>query len=199
MKTDLYAIYARVSTEGQTHDSQLEELRAYCQRRGWKEVVEITDTASGGAWSRTGLDRLMNMVRRGQLDGVVVFRLDRLARSLAHLAQMLGELQANRTALICPGQGIDTSNSNPASQLQINILAAVAEFEKGIIVERVNAGLRAAKARGVRLGRPSTLETHVPAVRELVKKGLGPCAISRALGLPLSSAGRLVKRARKDQ
>lgn len=186
-------IYARVSTNGQTHESQLTELRDICQRRGWQNVEEITDVASGGKFTRKGLDTMMSMVRRGQVDTVVVFRLDRLARSLPHLAQLLIEFQNNKIALVCPSQGIDTTHSNPASQLQINILGAVAQFEKEIIVERVNAGLRAAKARGVRLGRPRTFEVHRPAVAALMRQGLGPCAISRQLGLPLSSIGRLVK------
>ena len=157
-------IYARVSTDNQTHDSQLDEVRSYCQRRGWGGAEEITDVASGGKCSREGLDRLMAQIRRGRVGTVVVFRLDRLARSLSHLAQMLAEFQAHRTALICPGQGIDTSNTNPAAQLQVNILAAVAQFERELIVERIKAGVAAARARGVRLGRPAKQHRRSPEV-----------------------------------
>lgn len=185
-------LYTRVSTDQQTHDSQLGELRDYCQRRNWDIVEAITDTASGGQFSRQGLDRLMGLVRRGKVDTIVVFRLDRLARSLSHLAQLLGELQAHRTALVCPGQGIDTTQSNPAAQLQINILGAVAQFEKELIVERINAGLKVAKANGVKLGRPSKYEHLMPQIRSLVRQGKTVAAIGRELGIPASTARDLV-------
>ena len=189
-------IYARVSTDNQCHDSQLDEVRGYCKRRGWVVAEEITDVASGGKCSREGLDRLMVQVRRGRVETVVVFRLDRLARSLSHLAQMLGEFQMHRTALVCPGQGIDTSNTNPAAQLQVNILAAVAQFERELIVERIKAGVTAAKARGVKLGRPSQYEVMLPRVRALLDQGKSGAAIARELGIPASSAGTLVATAR---
>jgi hypothetical protein len=98
----------------------------------------------------------MAQVRRGRVGIVVVFRLDRLARSLSHLAQMLAEFQLYRTALVCPGQGIDTSNTNPAAQLKVNILAAVAQFERELIVERESglASLRLSPLRNVREGSP---------------------------------------------
>jgi putative DNA-invertase from lambdoid prophage Rac len=182
--SDHVVIYARVSTDNQTHDSQLDEVRGYCQRRGWKDVEEITDVASGGKCSREGLDRLMAQVRRGRVGTVVVFRLDRLARSLSHLAQMLAEFQAHRTALICPGQGIDTSNTNPAAQLQVNILAAVAQFERELIVERIKAGVNAAKARGVKLGRPSKYGHLLPSILAMRERGLSVSAISQELAIP---------------
>jgi predicted site-specific integrase-resolvase len=122
-------IYARVSTDKQTHDSQLQELRRYCEQRGWPNVQEVIDTASGAKSSRRGLDRLMAGVRRGKVDVVLCFKLDRLGRSLAHLAQLISEFQTHGVALVCPGQGIDTTQQNPAAQLQLGILCAVAEFE----------------------------------------------------------------------
>src|SRR5215470_11598272 len=109
MKT---AIYVRISTDKQSHESQLLELRAYCQRRGWGEVVEYSDTITGSKFTRRGLDALFADVRKGKVLRVVVFKLDRLGRSLAHLAQLIAELTANGTALVCTSQGIDTSDSN---------------------------------------------------------------------------------------
>src|SRR5688572_18984719 len=188
------AIYARVSTDRQTHDSQLNELREYCARRNWKNVVEYCDTISGSKFSREALDRLMADVRRSKVDVVICFKLDRLGRSLPHLAQIVGELTSHHVALVCPSQGIDTSGLNPASQLQLNILMAIAEFERSIIQERVTSGLRAAKAKGVKLGRPATLHQHEAAVRELVAKGVGVREIGRILNLPVSSSGKLVRR-----
>lgn len=196
MRKGAVIIYARVSTSNQTVDSQLDELRSYCERRDWTDVQEITDCISGGATSRAGLDLLMGMVRRGKVSTIVAFKLDRLARSLAHLAQMIGELQSHGTALICPSQGIDTTDSNPVAQLQLNILGAVAQFEKDLIVERVNAGIRAAKQRGVTLGRPSKNAKHLPRVIELLRANRCNQVIMRELGLPRSSVGELVREAR---
>ena len=133
----------------------------------------------------------MREVRRGRIDVIVAYKLDRLGRSLAHLAQLIGEMAAHRTALVIPAQGVDTSASNPASQLQLNILMAVAEFEREIIRERVNSGLRAARARGAILGRPSTLLTHLPRVQALLQAGASISTIARELRLAYSSAHEL--------
>ena len=149
------AAYLRVSTDQQSHDSQRAELEDYCQRRGWVDVQWFTDTASGAKQDRNGLAELMELARRGKLDAVVTFKLDRLARSLPHLAQLIAEFQALRVALVCPRRGSTRAMPTPAAMLQINVLAAVAQFEREIITERVNAGIAAAKARGVRLGRPA--------------------------------------------
>ena len=192
------AIYLRVSTDRQTTESQAVELREYCARRGWNHLREFSDTASGAKCSRLGLDSLMKEVRRGRVDVIVAYKLDRLGRSLAHLAQLIGEMAAHRTALVIPAQGIDTSASNPASQLQLNILMAVAEFEREIIRERVNSGLRAARARGAILGRPSTLQNFVPQVRALLQAGANVSGIARELELPYSSAHKLVSQCRRD-
>lgn len=185
------ALYVRVSTEKQSHDSQLGELRTYCERRGWQNVADYCDTISGAKFSRVGLDKLMADVRRGRLDVIVCYKLDRLGRSLAHLAQIVAELASHGVALVCTSQGIDTSDNNPAGRLQLGVLMAVAEFERSIIQERVQAGLRAARARGVRLGRKPTLGAHQEAVARLVADGKGPRAIARELGLPVASAFKL--------
>jgi Site-specific recombinases, DNA invertase Pin homologs len=89
------AIYLRVSTDRQTTQSQAVELREYCARRGWNDVREFSDTASGAKFSREGLDALMREVRKGRIDIVVAYKLDRLGRSLAHLAQLIGEFTAS--------------------------------------------------------------------------------------------------------
>ena len=185
------AIYLRVSTDRQTTESQAVELRDYCKRRGWDDVQEFSDTSSGAKFSREGLDGLTRAVRKGRIDAVVAFKLDRLGRSLLHLAQLVAEMTAQRVALVIPAQGIDTSASNPASQFQLNVLMAVAEFEREIIRQRVNSGLRAAKARGVRLGRPSSLDKYVPKMRTLLQAGATISAAARELRLAYSSAHKL--------
>ena len=147
------AIYLRVSTAEQSVDSQLHDTQEQARRRGYEATI-FKDTISGASTRRAGLDSMMAEVRRGKLDAVFCYKLDRLGRSLAHLAQVVKEFEAHGVALICPGQGIDTSNSNPAARLQMNVLLAVAEFERDIIRERTVEGLRAARRKGVRLGRP---------------------------------------------
>lgn len=187
------AVYLRVSTESQSHDSQEEELKDYCHRRGWKQVEWFRETASGAKQDRSGLTELMAKVRRGKIDIVLAFKLDRIGRSLSHLAQIISELQANRVALVCPSQGIDTSSQNPAAHLQLNILAAVAQFERELITERVRSGILAAKARGVRLGRPGRSEKVMERVKDLRRDGLKAKDISIRLGLPYSSVTEILR------
>src|SRR5437588_768278 len=102
MKT---AIYTRVSTDKQVHDSQLLELREYCRRRNWPDIIEHADTISGSKFTRQGLDALLTEVRKGRIARIVIFKLDRLGRSLCHLAQIVGELASHGTALVCTSQG----------------------------------------------------------------------------------------------
>src|SRR4029077_7816269 len=133
------------------------------------------------------LDRLMLAVRRGKIDAVMCFKLDRLGWSLAHLVQIIGELAAHNVALVVPSQGIDTSASNPAARLQLNVLCAVAEFEREVIRERVNAGLAVAKAKGVRLGRPPAHDGKRSEIARLRIEGKQSRAISKQLGGLVSS------------
>lgn len=151
MKT---ALYERVSTTDQDHEPQRRELLDYAARRGWNDVAEYTDKISGARFTRTGLDKLMRDVRAGRIARVLIVKLDRLGRSLPHLAQLIGELDAHKVALIATSQAIDTSNDNPAGRLQMHVLMAVAEFERSLIRERTKAGLAVARARGAKLGRP---------------------------------------------
>ena len=188
-------IYTRISTDVQNHDSQLQELRDYCMRRGWTNVEEISDTISGAKTGRKGLDHLMALVRRGKLDIVVCFRLDRLGRSLSHLAGVISEFTAHNVALVVPAQGIDTSGANSAARLQLNILCAVAEFERDLIRERTLAGLVAARKRGARLGRPRSIDQYRDQVIELKGRGMSRRAIAGALGIPASNVGRLLAKA----
>jgi DNA invertase Pin-like site-specific DNA recombinase len=142
--------------------------------------------------SREGLDRLMMAVRRGNVDVVVCFKLDRLGRSLSHLAQLIEEFIVHKVSLVVPNQSIDTSGSNSAARLQLNILYAVAEFEREVIRERVNAGLAAARAKGVRLGRPPTPTTRKADVVRVRKEGRSGRAIAKELGIPSSSVFKLI-------
>jgi DNA invertase Pin-like site-specific DNA recombinase len=185
-------IYSRVSTDKQSHDSQLAELRHYCANRGWSEPEEIVDTISGIKNSRAGLDRLMAAVRRGKVKVVVCFKLDRLGRSLSHLVQLVDEFATHRVALVVPSQGIDTSAKNPMAEMQLGMMAVFAQFERAIIVERVNAGLAAAKKRGVRLGRPRKVNEYRDEVLRLRTRGLTGRQIAKELGTSNSNVFRLI-------
>lgn len=187
------ALYLRVSTtRDQTTDSQRLELIEHCRRRGWDDITEYEDVISGAKTARPGLDALMAAVRRGRVDAVVCVKMDRLGRSLAHLAQILGQLTDNNVALIAPGQGIDTSTSNPAAKLQIHVLMAVAEFEREIIRERTFAGLRAARARGSVFGRRQIKWT--PAQVETIETWEGTVkGLSTALGCSVGKAHAVLR------
>lgn len=138
---------------------------------------------------------MMSEIRTGKVARVVVYKLDRLGRSLTHLALILDELQRLGVSLICTSQGIDTSGDNPAGRLQLGVLMAVAEFERSLIRERVNAGLRAAKGRGVRLGRPSTPADRREEILQLKAQGVGLRETARRLGTPASSVAKVLKEA----
>jgi Site-specific recombinases, DNA invertase Pin homologs len=200
MKAKRIAVYGRVSTDAQSHASQLREVRAYVRRRWPKAgVVEYLDKTSGARSTREGLDAMMAEIRKGRIDVLAVYKLDRLGRSLQHLAQLIGELETHGTALVASSQGIDTSDSNPAGRLQMHVLAAVAEFERSVIVERINAGLAAARERGAKLGRPRTLDRHVSAVAKLSRRGMSGRKIAAKLNIPAGSVFAVLKKARNSQ
>jgi DNA invertase Pin-like site-specific DNA recombinase len=189
------ALYIRVSTQEQRTDSQNQELKRYCRQRGWKNLSIYVDKICGAKTSRPELERLMQDIRVGTIERLVVYKLDRLGRSLTHLALILDELNRLQVPLIASSQGIDTSNDNPAGRLQLGVLMAVAEFERGIIKERVNAGIAAAKTRGVRFGRPSTINGRAVEVKKLKARGLGLRAIGRELKMPVSSVHKALQMA----
>jgi DNA invertase Pin-like site-specific DNA recombinase len=194
------ALYYRVSTDEQSVEPQQQELRGHAHTRGWAVTAEFTDVISGSKSSRASLDLMMSRVRQRHFDAVMVVKMDRLARSLSHFAQIVGEFDKHEVALICPGQGIDTSKSNPAGRLQMHVLAAVAEFERSLIVERTKAGLAAARARGVKLGKPSKRlpENHLEITKQWLNEG---CIQLRELatrlgGVSVSTAFRLAQEER---
>jgi DNA invertase Pin-like site-specific DNA recombinase len=149
------ALYARVSTNGQDTDLQLREFREFCQRRGWDIFEEYVDTGiSGSKDRRPQLDRLMADAKRRKFDCVVVYRYDRFARSLRHLVNALEEFRALGVDFVSIHEGVDTSTPN--GRLIFGIFASIAEFERELIRDRVRSGIRSARARGRRIGRPKT-------------------------------------------
>jgi DNA invertase Pin-like site-specific DNA recombinase len=146
------ALYARVSTFEQEPENQLQELRRYVEARGWTAAEYVDRGISGTKESRPALDALLRDAKRRKFDVLVCWRLDRLGRNLKHLVTMLEELSGLGIAFVSLGEGIDCTT--PAGKLQLHILAALAEFERGRIRERVLAGLQRARREGKALGRP---------------------------------------------
>src|SRR6201993_2128489 len=149
------AIYARVSTSnnGQDPRVQTREIREYCERRGWQIAGEYVDSGISGAKdSRPELNRLMADAHKRKFDVVVVWKFDRFARSVSHLLRALETFSALGIAFISLSESLDTTT--PTGKMVFTVLGAVAELERSLIAERVRAGLRNARAKGKRLGRP---------------------------------------------
>src|SRR5271154_1274939 len=148
------AIYARVSTKnGQDPEMQLAELREYIRNRRWKIVGEYVDKGiSGASDSRPELNRLMADANRRRFDVVAVWKFDRFARSVSHLLRALETFRALGIEFISLSEQVDTST--PTGKMVFTVLGAVAELERCLIAERVKAGLRNARSKGKRLGRP---------------------------------------------
>jgi DNA invertase Pin-like site-specific DNA recombinase len=184
------AIYARVSTvgNGQSPEMQLRELREYVERRGWTLAREYVDEGISGAKdSRPQLNRLMEDAHRRKFDCVLVWKFDRFARSVSHLLRALETFKSQGIEFISFSEQMDTST--PTGRMIFTVLGAVAELERSLAAERVRAGVRNAKAKGKRLGRP-TLKIDCGKVRELREAGKSFEEIGSALGVSAASAWR---------
>ena len=155
--TKRVALYARVSTANgqQDPEMQLRELREYAEHRGLTIIGEYIDRMTGSKDSRPALNRLMTDAQRRKFDAVLVWKLDRFGRSLRHLVNALAELEALGLTFISLRDNLDLST--PSGRLMFQIIGAMAEFERALIQERVRAGLRNARAKGKRLGRPRVI------------------------------------------
>src|SRR6516225_6726711 len=181
------AIYARVSTanNGQDPTMQTRELEQFAQARGWQVIGCYVDTVSGSKDRRPELDRLMADAHRRRFDVVAVWKFDRFARSVSHLLRALETFNALGIAFASLTEQVDTTT--PAGKMVFTVLGAVAELERSLIVERVKAGLRNARAKGKRLGRPSTGIDRAT-VETLRRQG----AIWRAIAMKLGYSRSLV-------
>jgi DNA invertase Pin-like site-specific DNA recombinase len=190
------AVYARVSTSnnGQSPEMQLRDFGEYCERRGWAvagngEYVDVG--VSGTKEKRPELDRLMADAHRRKFDVVVVWSFDRMARSVSHLLRVLETFNSLGIAFVSLREQIDTST--PAGKMIFTVLGAVAELERSLIAERVKAGLRNARAKGKRLGRPKKV-LDVARIAELRKRGRSWRKIARALGCSTRTARRALQK-----
>jgi len=181
------AIYARVSTlnGGQDSSMQTRELEEYCQRKGWQiHDIYVDNGVSGKKDSRPQLNRMMQDAHERRFDVVVVWRFDRFARSVSHLLRALETFGALGIQFVSLSEQVDTST--PTGKMVFTVLGAVAELERNLIVERVRAGLRHARAKGKRLGRPRK-SVDGAAVRSLRAAGESWRTIARKTGVSVGT------------
>lgn len=179
------AVYARVSTFEQEPENQLQDLRRYVEARGWTGQEYVDKGVSGSKENRPALDALLRDAKQRKFDVLVCWRLDRLGRNLRHLVTMLEELTGLGIAFVSLGEGIDCTT--PAGKLQLHILAALAEFERARIAERIRAGLQRARSEGKTLGRP---KGAVPVDRLATVASLSLTGAAATLGVSRSTIKR---------
>ena len=184
------ALYARVSTSGHGQDVglQLDELRQVAAQRGWEAVAYVDEGVSGAKDSRPALDRMLVDAREGRLDVVAIWKLDRLARSVRHLLELSDSLNAWGVGLVSIRDAhIDTTT--PSGRFTLQILGAVAELERGLVRERVIAGVRRAQAAGKHCGRPK-VELDLRPALAMLGQGHGLKTTAKALGVSRATLRR---------
>ncbi len=191
--TKRVGIYLRVSTSGQTVENQRLELEAVAARSGWQVVGIYQDAGISGAKGRDkrpGFDRLLKDATARKVDMIAAWSVDRLGRSLQDLVGVLNELQALRCDLYLHQQAIDTTT--PSGRAMFQMCGVFAEFERAMIVERVNAGLARAKANGTKLGRKPVKPAVEARIRAMRAEGTGMLKIAKTLGIGTSVVQRVV-------
>jgi DNA invertase Pin-like site-specific DNA recombinase len=187
------ALYARVSTDQQTTQNQLKELRAVARRMGWKLDGEFIDQGVSGAKGRDqrpAFDNMLKAATRKEFDVILAWSVDRLGRSLQHLVSFLGEIHAKGIDLYLHQQGIDTTT--PAGKALFQMCGVFAEFERAMIQERVKAGLARARAQGKTLGRPRVAPSIERSIRRARDKGKGIKKIARELRIGVGTVQRVL-------
>jgi DNA invertase Pin-like site-specific DNA recombinase len=181
------ALYARVSTDNQTCENQLKELRSIVERMQYIVIDEFIDEGiSGVTSSRPALDALMKFATQRRFDMVMCWSIDRLGRSLQNLIEILNELQSLKVDLFFMQQGLDTSTS--AGRMMFSIFGALAEFERNLIRERVIAGQQRAISQGVKMGRPTKMNDGMKnAIKLLRERGIGIKQIARELKIGIGT------------
>ncbi len=192
------ALYGRVSTtnHGQDVGLQTRELRQFAQARGWQIFGEYLDEGISGANdSRPELNRLMTDAHKRRFDVVCVWRFDRFARSVSHLLRALETFRALGIDFVSFSEQMDTST--PAGKMVFTVLGAVAELERSLIVERVRAGMRNARAKGKRIGRPPrtelSLETRTAIAGSYASGGTSLRVLAKKFGTSLATVQRCVE------
>jgi CRP/FNR family transcriptional regulator len=191
------ALYVRVSTDSQTVENQIRELRQVAGRRGWDVVEVYSDAGISGAKGRNGrpgLDSMLKDASRRKFDIVMAWSIDRLGRSLIDLLDTIQHLEACGVDLYLDQQAIDTTT--PMGKLVFQVTGAFAEFERTMIRQRVKAGLKRAVAQGVKLGRPKIDSTTERKVRKQLAKGVGILRVAKSLGIGTGTVQRIANELR---
>ncbi len=190
-----FGLYGRVSTsdKGQDVELQLRDLRNYAHTRGWEIFQEYRDIGeSGSKDSRPELNRLLEDARKRRIDGILVWKLDRFGRSLKSLVTTLEELRALGVQFVSYTENLDFST--PAGRAMANLIGVFAEFERDLIRERVRAGIQNAKAKGIRVGRRSLIDTgRLCTIRDMRHRGMKIRAIARHLNISPSLVHKTLK------
>jgi DNA invertase Pin-like site-specific DNA recombinase len=192
------ALYLRVSQDSQTTENQRLVLMEVAQRLGWEVVHVFEDQGISGAKGRDkrpGFDALMKAITRGEIQIAAAWSVDRLGRSLQDLVSFLADIQAKNCDLYLHQQAVDTST--PSGKMLYQLSAVFAEFERELIRTRINAGLDRARAKGVRLGRPSIPPIDLDKVRTALAKGGSIRVVAKATGFSTATVQR-VKRTMTD-
>ena len=192
------AIYVRVSTDRQTVENQLRELRQIAERRGWEVVKEYDDagiSGSKGRNDRPGLDEMLKDAQRRRFDVVMAWAIDRLGRSLIDLLGTIQQLETCGVDLYLDQQAIDTTT--PTGRLMFQITGAFAEFERSIIRQRIRAGLRRAVEAGKQLGRPKIDPALEKRIQSQLRAGKGMLAIARECKVGTGTVQRIAREIRR--
>ena len=183
------AIYTRVSQDTQTTENQRRELLAVAERNGWHIVAEFSDNGISGAKGRDqrpGLDALMKMVARREVDMVASWAVDRLGRSLQHLVSFLVEIQAKGVDLYLHQQALDTST--PSGRAMYGMLSVFSDFEREMIRARIMSGLARSTKKA---GRPNLDPDKAEKIRRSLAKGISINATAKKLGVGVGTVHRL--------
>lgn len=190
------ALYVRVSTDGQTVQNQLGELRQVAERHGWEIVQTYSDEGISGTKGREGrpeFDKLLKAIARREVDLVAAWSVDRLGRSLKDLVSLLSDLQAKGVDLFLLQQGLDTST--PSGRAMFQMLGVFSEFEAAMIRDRVRSGVARARRRGTKsgkpIGRPKLSREKEAAAEELLGQGMGILKVARSLQMGTGSVSRI--------
>jgi len=190
----LAVIYVRVSTDKQTVENQLRELKQLAERRGWQVVQEYRDTGISGAKgrdSRPGLDQMLKDASKRRFDVVMAWAIDRLGRSLIDLLGTIQTLEACGVDLYLDQQSIDTTT--PAGKLMFQVTGAFAEFERSMIRQRVLAGLKRAAEKGNYPGRPKISAAVEKRIQSQLRAGKGILKVAREIGVGTGTVQRIAR------
>lgn len=190
MKTQKVAVYVRVSTSGQTVENQERELLAHCQRQGWQVFKVYRDEGfSGAVADRPALKEMLADARQSRFDSLLIWKIDRLARSIAHLIETLAELTGLGVGFISLTETINTETAQ--GRMLCSFLGAIGEFEREMTIARVKSGMARAAAAGVRIGRPRTGFDVNEAIR-LKQDGQSWSQVAKAVGASSATVRRIV-------